>query len=177
MGKYWNLRTSHYLSPGGWGGGGAGDIGGYWWDHTVFRGSEGGISRRQHSTEGGGYVKLTANEGGIIGTLQSLGSSGNFFVTKPTSYKPPSPSLSPPPSLVKNNDRSLRLYISVITKTVFNSTGQFTLSTQLIILNYPVILSHRRSTTGSIKTFPFHSFDSSSSWLSSSYSSWYFLKL
>ena len=44
---------------------------------------------------GGGYVKLTANEGGIIGTLQSLGSSGDFFVTKPTSYKPPSP--SPPP--------------------------------------------------------------------------------
>ena len=41
---------------GGGGGGGAGDIGGYWWDHTVFRGSEGGISRRQHSTEGGGAM-------------------------------------------------------------------------------------------------------------------------
>ena len=50
-----------------------------------FQGKRRGISRRQHSTEGGGYVKLTANEGGIIGILQSLGSSDNFVVTKPTS--------------------------------------------------------------------------------------------
>ena len=33
--------------------------------------------------------------------------------------------------------------------------GQFTLSTQLIIQNYRVILSHRRSTTVSLETYPF----------------------
>ena len=32
--------------------------------------------------------------------------------------------------------------------------GQFTLSTQLIILNYPVILFHRHSTTVSFETYP-----------------------
>ena len=32
--------------------------------------------------------------------------------------------------------------------------GQFTLLTQLIILNYPVILSHRRITTVSLETYP-----------------------
>ena len=32
-------------------------------------------------------------------------------------------------------------------------SGQFTLSTQLIILNYPVILSYRRSTTVSLETY------------------------
>ena len=81
----------------------------------VFRGSECRIIRRQHSTEGGGgYVKLTANEGGIIGILQSIGASGNFVVTQPTSTNHP-----PPPPLV--NDRSLRLYSSVITKTVFEA--------------------------------------------------------
>ena len=32
--------------------------------------------------------------------------------------------------------------------------GQFTFSTQLIILNYPDILSHRRSTTISLETYP-----------------------
>ena len=32
--------------------------------------------------------------------------------------------------------------------------GQFTLSTQLIILNYPVILFHRRSTAVSLETYP-----------------------
>ena len=35
--------------------------------------------------------------------------------------------------------------------------GQFTLSTQLIILNYPVILSHRRSTTVSLVTYTLYS--------------------
>ena len=35
--------------------------------------------------------------------------------------------------------------------------GQFMLSTQLIILNYPVILSHRRSTTVSLETYPLFS--------------------
>ena len=34
-------------------------------------------------------------------------------------------------------------------------SGQFTLSTQLIILNYPVILSYRRSTTVSLETYSF----------------------
>ena len=57
----------------------------------VFRGSECRIIRRQHSTEGGGYVKLTANEGGIIGILQSIGASGNFVVTQPTSTNHPPP--------------------------------------------------------------------------------------
>ena len=69
-----------------------GDIGG------IIRfsgGAKGGSVVANIVQRGGGYVKLTANEGGIIGTLQSLGSSGDFFVTKPTSYKPPSP--SPPP--------------------------------------------------------------------------------
>ena len=33
--------------------------------------------------------------------------------------------------------------------------GQFTLSTQLIVQNYPVILSHRRSPTVSLETYPF----------------------
>ena len=32
--------------------------------------------------------------------------------------------------------------------------GQFTLSTQLVILNYPVTLSHRRSNTISLETDP-----------------------
>ena len=32
--------------------------------------------------------------------------------------------------------------------------GQLTLSTQLIILNYPVILSHRSTTTVSLETYP-----------------------
>ena len=32
-------------------------------------------------------------------------------------------------------------------------SGQFTLPTQLIILNYPVILSYRRSTTVSLETY------------------------
>ena len=36
--------------------------------------------------------------------------------------------------------------------------GQFTLSTQLIILNYPGILSLRRSITVSLETFPLYSF-------------------
>ena len=36
--------------------------------------------------------------------------------------------------------------------------GQLTLSTQLIIPNYPVILSHRRNTTVSLETYPLHSF-------------------
>ena len=35
-------------------------------------------------------------------------------------------------------------------KTIYG--GQFTLSTRLIIFNYPVILSHRRSTTVSLET-------------------------
>ena len=35
-------------------------------------------------------------------------------------------------------------------KTIYS--GQFTLSTRLIIFNYPVILSHRRSTTVSLNT-------------------------
>ena len=36
--------------------------------------------------------------------------------------------------------------------------GQFTFSTQLITLNYPVILSHRRSTTVSLETYPLNLF-------------------
>ena len=40
---------------------------------------------------GGGYVKLTTNEGGIIGILQSIGASGNFVVTQPTSTLPSPP--------------------------------------------------------------------------------------
>ena len=36
--------------------------------------------------------------------------------------------------------------------------GQFTLSTQLIILNYPVIFSFQRSTTVSSETYPFYLF-------------------
>ena len=35
--------------------------------------------------------------------------------------------------------------------------GQFTFSTQLITLNYPVILSHWRSTTVSLETYPLYS--------------------
>ena len=34
--------------------------------------------------------------------------------------------------------------------------GQFTLSTQLIILNYLAILSHQRSTTVSLETYPLY---------------------
>ena len=34
--------------------------------------------------------------------------------------------------------------------------GQFTLSTQLITQNYPDILSHRRSTTVSLETYPLY---------------------
>ena len=36
--------------------------------------------------------------------------------------------------------------------------GQFTLSTQLIIINYPVILFHRRSTTVSLETYPLYAY-------------------
>ena len=36
--------------------------------------------------------------------------------------------------------------------TLYN--GQFTLSTQLIVLNFPVILSHRRRITVSLETYP-----------------------
>ena len=36
--------------------------------------------------------------------------------------------------------------------------GQFTLSTQLIIINYPVILSHRRGTTVSLETYPLYAY-------------------
>ena len=36
--------------------------------------------------------------------------------------------------------------------TLYN--GQFTLSTQLIVLNYPVILSHRRGITVSLEAYP-----------------------
>ena len=48
---------------------------------------------------------------------------------------------------------------TVIFETLYG--GQFTISTQLTILNYPVILSHRRSTTVSLETYPFYSFVSS----------------
>ena len=41
-------------------------------------------------------------------------------------------------------------------KTLANG-GQFTLSTRLIIFNYPVILSHRRSTTVSLETYLLYS--------------------
>ena len=41
-------------------------------------------------------------------------------------------------------------------KTLENG-GQFTLSTRLIIFNYPVILSHRRSTTVSLETYLLYS--------------------
>ena len=37
--------------------------------------------------------------------------------------------------------------------------GQFTLSTQLLKLNYPVILSHQCSTTVSLGTYPLKTFD------------------
>ena len=40
-------------------------------------------------------------------------------------------------------------------KTLYG--GQFTLSTRLIIFNYPVILSHRRSTTVSLETYLLYS--------------------
>ena len=36
--------------------------------------------------------------------------------------------------------------------------GQFTLSSQLMILSYPVILSHRRNTTVSLESYPPDSF-------------------
>ena len=36
--------------------------------------------------------------------------------------------------------------------------GQFRLSTQLILLNYPVILSHRCNTTVSLETYPLYPF-------------------
>ena len=36
--------------------------------------------------------------------------------------------------------------------------GQFMLSTQLMVFYYPVILSHRRSTTVSLETYPLSSF-------------------
>ena len=42
--------------------------------------------------------------------------------------------------------------------SVSPSYSKFTLSTQLITLNYPVILSHRRSTTVSSETYPLYSF-------------------
>ena len=32
--------------------------------------------------------------------------------------------------------------------------GQFTLSTQFIVQDYPVILSHRRNTTVTLETYP-----------------------
>ena len=38
-------------------------------------------------------------------------------------------------------------------------TGQFTFSTQLMTQNYPVILSHPKSTTVSLETYPLYSFD------------------
>ena len=38
-------------------------------------------------------------------------------------------------------------------------SGQFTLSTQLIIQNYPVILSYRRSTTVSLETYSLYAAD------------------
>ena len=36
-------------------------------------------------------------------------------------------------------------------------TGQFTFSTQLMTQNYPVILSHPKSTTVSLETYPLYS--------------------
>ena len=36
--------------------------------------------------------------------------------------------------------------------------GQFTLSTQLIIINYPVILFHRRGTTVSLESYPLYAY-------------------
>ena len=38
------------------------------------------------------------------------------------------------------------------------TVANFTLSTQLITRNYPVILSHRRSTTVSLETYPLYPF-------------------
>ena len=42
--------------------------------------------------------------------------------------------------------------------------GQFTWSTQLIILNYPVILSYRRSTTVSLETYPLGTQNTGTAW-------------
>ena len=43
--------------------------------------------------------------------------------------------------------------------------GQFTLSTQLITLNYPVLLFHWRSTTVSLETYPLYKRSSCIRWL------------
>ena len=57
----------------------------------------------------------------------------------------------------KNYDRSRLLWRTANSRNVsFDSwnSGQFTLSTQLMIPNYPVILFHRRSTTVPLETYP-----------------------
>ena len=51
------------------------------------------------------------------------------------------------PAFIHGRDSALKLY-----------GGQFTLSTQLIIINYPVILFHRRSTTVSLETYPLYAY-------------------
>ena len=55
--------------------------------------------------------------------------------------------------------RSIRLGAAVAHLNDGNSiatlyNGQYTLSTQLIVLNYPVILSHRRGITVSLEAYP-----------------------
>ena len=57
----------------------------------------------------------------------------------------------------KNYDRSRLLWRTANSRNVsFDSwnSGQFTLSTQLMMPNYPVILFHRRSTTVPLETYP-----------------------
>ena len=50
------------------------------------------------------------------------------------------------------------------TQTRNHHGGQFTWSTQLIILNYPVILSYRRSTTVSLETYPLGTQTTGTAW-------------
>ena len=51
-------------------------------------------------------------------------------------------------------------------------TNQFTLSTQLTILNYPVTLSHRRSITVSLETCSLYLFDWLTDWLADQLTDW-----
>ena len=56
-------------------------------------------------------------------------------------------------SLCSNRGANIR---NVNFETLYG--GQFMLSTQLIILNYPVVLSHKHSTTVSLETYPLYSY-------------------
>ena len=77
--------SSHSKSPWGWG---LREFG----YHMVFKGDGEGISCRQQSIKvGGGGLKLTANQMGIIKIFIGGGGGGNqinFFVTKPKFTSP-----------------------------------------------------------------------------------------